>query len=92
MSIIEIYCSIFDYFLKTLLKFFVDLTIKFTITGYRPKFAENCCAHKVSISVLLIIATFLLSSLLSLKTGCFSLIFSVCQTMYITSTSGQTRP
>ena len=46
------------------------------MTQYTPKFAENCCAYKkLHISILLTIITFLLSSLLSLKTGCFSLIF-----------------
>ena len=35
-------------FKKNVLKFFVDLTIRFTMTKCRPKFAENCCAHKVS--------------------------------------------
>ena len=51
------------------------------MTEYTPKFAENCYAHKVST-----IATLLVSSLLTLKTGCFSLT-SVCQTMHITGTS-----
>ena len=38
----------FDHFLKVLLEvFFVNLTIRFTITEYKPKFAENCCAHKI---------------------------------------------
>ena len=41
---------------------------------------------KFHISVLTI-TTFLLSLLLSLKTGCFSLIFSVCQTIHVTGTS-----
>ena len=42
---------------------------------------------KFHTSVLLTITTFLLSLLLSLKTGCFSLIFSVCQTIHVTGTS-----
>ena len=62
-------------FKKNLFKFFVDLTIRFTISEYTPKFAENCCAHKVSYKYSSNYYHFLLSSLLSLKTGCFSLIF-----------------
>ena len=39
------------------------------------------------ISVFLTITTFLLSLLLFLKTGCFSLIFSVCKMIHVTGTS-----
>ena len=48
----------------------------------------NIVEHiKFHISLLLTITTFLISPLLSLKAGCFSAIFSVCQTMYVPGTS-----
>ena len=45
------YCmfeSAVRHLLYVLILFFVDLTIRSTITEYRPIFAENCCTHKVS--------------------------------------------
>ena len=48
----------------------------------------NIVVHiKFHLSLLLTITTFLISPLLSLKAGCFSPIFSVCQTTYVPDTS-----
>ena len=53
----------------------------------RQNLREIVMHIKFHTSVLLTITTFLLSLVLSLKTGRFSLIFSVCQTIHITGTS-----
>ena len=55
--------------------FLVDLSVKSIITDYTPKSAGNCYAHKVSHKCSSNYYDFLISLLLSLKTGCLSLIF-----------------
>ena len=70
------------------LKFFVDLTIGSLISYCMPNYVEYCCVYKVSDKYSSnAITTFILFPLLSLKAVCFSLIFLICQTMYVTGTS-----